>query len=375
MTSFLHSPNKSYHSSQFFKIYRLTLVKTFMLWILSLLIIVMLGITTIGWWFSGPGYNGPTSNHFNGSTFENLEDVEAKGFIDVLKWSFNRDEGEWTELTEKDVTFAEKPVQIVTNSLAITYVNHATFLIQNGGLNILTDPVWSDRVSPLSFAGPKRMRPPGIRFQDLPDIDLVIISHNHYDHLDIETLKKLNDHHSPKFIIPLGVDLYLNQEGISNTVSLDWWDENSVSESIKVTSVPAQHFSARGLFDRNKTLWAGYVLETDSGNVYFAGDTGYGNFFKEIGKRFENITVGLIPIGAYKPRWFMSPIHVNPEEAIQVHKDVNAEISFGMHFGTFPLADDGMEEPRNDFYEAMQKPENVGVNFRLFTEGDTFRLQ
>lgn len=346
-----------------------------MLWILSLLLIIAFGIVLAGWWFSAPGYFGPTSDHFNGTTFTNLSHVEDKGFIDVLKWSINREEGEWTELSERDVAFGEKPAARVMNSLAITYVNHATFLIQSGGLNILTDPVWSERVSPLSFAGPKRMRPPGIRFEDLPEIDLVILSHNHYDHLDIETLKKLNDLYSPEFITPLGVDLYLNQQGISNTIALDWWDDQSVSESLNVTSVPAQHFSSRGLFDRNKTLWAGYVLETESGNVYFAGDTGYGDFFKEIGERFDNITVGLIPIGAYKPQWFMSPIHVNPEEAIQVHKDVNAEISFGMHFGTFPLADDGMKEPVNDFTEAMKKPGNAGVNFKLLTEGDRFRLQ
>lgn len=346
-----------------------------MLWILSLLLIIALGIAVIGWWFSAPGHDGPTSDHFNGTTFQNLEDVESKGFIDVLKWSFTREEGEWTELAEGNTSLAEKPVSRISNSLAITFVNHATFLIQTDGLNILTDPVWSERVSPLSFVGPKRMRPPGLKFEDLPEIDVVILSHNHYDHLDIETLKKLNDQYSPEFIVPLGVDLYLNQEGISNTTALDWWENQSVSSSVNITSVPAQHFSSRGLFDRNKTLWAGYVLEADSGNVYFAGDTGYGNFFKKIGEKFKNITVGLIPIGAYKPRWFMSPIHVNPEEAIQIHKDVGAEISFGMHFGTFPLADDGMKEPVNDFSETMQKPENAGVNFKILTEGDSFRLQ
>lgn len=350
-------------------------MKKLMLWILSLLIIIAFGFTFLGWWFSAPGYNGPTSNHFNGTTFENLQEVEAKGLIDVFKWSINRDEGQWTELTEEDVTYAKKPAPIITNSLSITFVNHATFLIQTGGLNILTDPVWSDRVSPLRFAGPKRMRPPGLKFEDLPEIDLVLISHNHYDHLDIETLKELHAQYSPEFIVPLGVGLYLNREGISNTSSLDWWEDQSVSESLNITSVPAQHFSARGLFDRNKTLWAGYVLETEYGNVYFAGDTGYGEFFKEIAERFENITIGLIPIGAYQPEWFMGPIHVNPEEAIQAHKDLSAEISFGMHFGTFPLADDGMDEPINDFAKAMQKPENAGVNFKLLNEGDTFVLR
>jgi L-ascorbate metabolism protein UlaG (beta-lactamase superfamily) len=350
-------------------------VKKLMLWILSLLVIITLGISFLGWWFSAPGYNGPSSEHFNGTTFENLSEVEAKGFFDLIKWSFSREEGEWVKLTDEDVSFAEKPSPTVGNSLAITFVNHATFLIQTNGLNILTDPVWSNRVSPLSFAGPKRMRPPGLKFEDLPKIDLILISHNHYDHLDIDTLKKLNAAYSPEFIVPLGVDLYLNREGISNTTSLDWWEASSASESITITSVPAQHFSARGLFDQNRTLWAGYVLETGYGNVYFAGDTGYGEFFKEIEEKFNPITVGLIPIGAYKPKWFMGPIHVNPEEALQAHKDLNAEISFGMHFGTFPLADDGMKEPINDFTEAMQKPENKGLNFKLLTEGDSFLLQ
>lgn len=346
-----------------------------MLWILGLLIFAALFIVIAGWWFSAPGYDGPVSDHFNGSKFENLSGAAAKSPWEAFKWSLNRDPGPWTELTGDDVTFAEKPAARVMDSLAITYVNHATFLIQTGGLNILIDPVWSDRVSPLSFAGPKRMRPPGLKFDDLPEIDLVILSHNHYDHLDIETLKKLNSLYAPNFIVPLGVDLYLNQEGISNTTALDWWDDESVSESVNVTSVPAQHFSSRGLFDRNKTLWAGYVLETGSGNVYFAGDTGYGDFFTDIREKFGSIKVGLIPIGAYKPEWFMGPIHVNPAEAIQVHKDLNAEISFGMHFGTFPLADDGMEEPVNDFSEAIQKPENKGANFKLLTEGDTFVIQ
>lgn len=346
-----------------------------MLWILGLLILAAMFIVFAGWWFSAPAYNGPVTGHFNGSTFENLNRAKAKSPWEALKWSLNREPGEWTKLTEEDITIAEKPAARVTDALAITYVNHATFLIQTDGLNILFDPVWSDRVSPLSFAGPKRMRPPGLKFEDLPEIDLVIISHNHYDHLDIETLTKINNQYSPNFIVPLGVDLYLNNQGISNTKALDWWEQESVSDEVVVNSVPAQHFSARGLFDQNKTLWAGYVLETPFGNVYFAGDTGYGDFFTDIREKFGAIKVALIPIGAYKPEWFMGPIHVNPEEAIQIHKDVNAEISFGMHFGTFPLADDGMEEPENDFFEAIQKPENAGVNFKLLTEGDAFKMQ
>lgn len=345
-----------------------------MIWISAFFVLGAATIVSIGWAVSKPGYEGPKSTHFNGTTFVNPGDVPSKGFFDVMKWYLQREQGEWKEIPESEITYAPKPADAVVEGMVITYVNHSTFLIQTAGVNILVDPVWSDRVSPFSFAGPKRFRPPGIRFEDLPPINLVLISHNHYDHLDIETLKNINSRFSPRFVVPLGVDLLLNQEGINNTFTLDWWESKPIDSDITVHAVQAQHFSARGLFDRDKTLWAGYVIDTPAGGVYFAGDTGYGGFFKEIGRRYD-IKVGLIPIGAYKPRWFMSPVHVDPEEAIQVHKDVGAEISFGMHYGTFPLADDGMKDPANDFAEAIQKPENRGVNFKLITEGDSFELR
>jgi L-ascorbate metabolism protein UlaG (beta-lactamase superfamily) len=353
----------------------MNLFKKIMLWIAGLLITASLFITIVGWAVSKPGYQGPKSDHFNGTTFENPGDVPSKDFFDVMKWYFQRDQGEWNVVSEEEIIFAEQPDDNVTSGLKITYVNHSTFLIQTAGVNILTDPVWSKRVSPISFAGPKRFRPPGVRFKDLPPIDLIIISHNHYDHLDISTLKKLDEKFEPRVIVPLGVDIYLNQEGIQNTIPLDWEEGQPIDSDITVHSVQAQHFSARGLFDRDKTLWSGYVIDTPSGSVYFAGDTGYGDFFTNIGEKHPDIKVGLIPIGAYKPRWFMKPMHVNPEEAIQIHKDVGAEISFGMHFGTFPLADDGMKDPENDFAKAMQQPKNTGVNFKLLTEGDSFQVQ
>ena len=343
--------------------------------LLILLITAALLIASIGWYVSEPGYEGPVSEHFNGKTFENPGEVPEKSFMDVMKWYLQRDQGEWFPISESDVTFAPKPAENVTDGMTITYVNHSTFLIQVAGVNILTDPVWSDRVSPVSFAGPKRFRPAGIRFEDLPRIDLIVISHNHYDHLDIETLKKVHEAYEPRVIAPLGVGRMLNSNGINKVFELNWWENKVIDSDITVHAVQAQHFSARGLFDRDKTFWNGYVIETPAGDVYFAGDTGYGPFFTEIGQRFPDIKVGLIPIGAYKPRWFMKPMHVNPEEAIQVHKDVGAEISFGMHFGTFPLADDGMKDPENDFSAAMRLQENRGVNFKLLTEGDSFRIR
>lgn len=346
-----------------------------LLWIISLLLIAAITIASAGWMASKPGYEGPTSDHFNGTTFENSGDVPDKTFIDVMKWYLQRDQGEWVKIPEEEVTFAKKPANNVTRGMVITYINHSTFLIQTAGVNILTDPVWSDRVSPLSFVGPKRFRPAGVKFEDLPKIDLVLISHNHYDHLDLETIKKLEKRFQPQFITPLGVSQLLEQSLIRYTYDLDWWEEKVIDSDITIHSVEAQHFSARGLFDRNKTLWSGYVIDTPAGDIYFAGDTGYGDFFKKIRSKHPSIKVGLIPIGSYKPQWFMQPMHTNPEEAIQVHKDVGAQISFGMHFGTFPLADDGMNEPENDFMRAIQKPENIGVNFKLLEEGDSFRIQ
>lgn len=344
------------------------------LWIISLLLIAAITIASAGWMASKPGYEGPTSDHFNGKTFENSGNVPDKTFFDVMEWYLQRDQGEWVTIPQEEVTFAEKPADNVTNGMVITYINHSTFLIQTAGVNILTDPVWSDRVSPLSFFGPKRFRPAGVKFEDLPKIDLVLISHNHYDHLDLETIEKLEERFQPQFITPLGVSQLLEQSLIRYTYDLDWWEEKVFDSDITIHSVEAQHFSARGLFDRNKTLWSGYVIDTPAGDVYFAGDTGYGEFFKKIRSKHSSIKVGLIPIGAYKPQWFMQPMHTNPEEAIQVHKDVGAQISFGMHFGTFPLADDGMNDPENDFIRAIQKPENIGVNFKLLEEGDSFQI-
>ena len=229
----------------------------------SLILLLFVGT---GWWISAPGYSGPVTDHFNGKTFQNGDGYKSKGLPDLLKWLANRTPGKWTEFTEEDVPYGPKPVNRISDSTqVITYINHSTFLIQTDGLNILTDPVYSKRVSPFSFAGPKRMRPPGIRFEDLPKIDLVLLSHNHYDHFDISTLKRIKKNHDPTFITPLGVDLYLHKKGISKTVSLDWWQETTASDSVEIVAVQAQHFSSRGVFDRDKTLWAGFVIKSQMG--------------------------------------------------------------------------------------------------------------
>lgn len=228
--------------------------------------------------------------------------------------------------------------------LRVTFVNHATVLLQTEGLNLLTDPVWSKRVSPVSFAGPRRHRAPGIRFEDLPRIDAILLSHNHYDHLDMPTLRRLAAEHNPAVFCPLGVASLVRRCGLRDVQELDWW-QATMWRGQNLHCVPAQHFSARTPFDRNHTLWCGWVMEAERGNIYFAGDTGFGQFFGEIGRRFAPIRLALLPIGAYEPDWFMGPVHMTPEQAVKARELAGAATAVGIHFGTFSLADDGEADP------------------------------
>lgn len=301
--------------------------------------------------FSAPTYDGPVSDHFDGERFHNHVSTEGR-FADFLRWRLNRDLGPWEEWT--DAAPGEPPPERVDGGrLRATFVNHATVLLQMDGLNILTDPVWADRIGPVSWAGPRRRRPPGLRFEDLPPIDLVLISHNHYDHLDLPTLRRLSAAHRPRVLAGLGNAQLLAAEGVGGAEDLDWGDGVDVSDRVRVTCVPAQHFSGRGLSDRDGTLWCGFVVEGPSGRVYFAGDTGYGPHFAEARRLFGPMRLALLPIGAYRPRWFMAPMHTSPEEAVQAHRDLEAATSIGIHFGTFALADDGQREPLDDLAAAL----------------------
>lgn len=320
---------------------------------------------------SAPRYNGPVSDHFDGKKFFNPGNGKPQGLTAVLKWLITRKLGAWAESKTND--FGKRPLAHEKETVRVTFVNHSTFLIQVDGVNILTDPVWSLRVSPFTWAGPKRMRLPGIRFEDLPRIDVVLISHNHYDHLDLPTMRTLFGAHHPTIITPLGVKAFLDQQMISGSVDMDWWEEQGLKNSVIVQSVPAQHFSGRGALDRDATLWCGYVLKTSKGNIYFAGDTGYNNAtFKEIGERFGKMHISLLPIGAYKPSWFMSPVHTSPEEAVKIHLEVKSEKSIGTHFGTFPLADEGMEDPVTDLKLAMAKYNLNANQFSVLKEGEVY---
>ncbi|MBM4286735.1 MAG: MBL fold metallo-hydrolase [Deltaproteobacteria bacterium] len=227
-------------------------------------------------------------------------------------------------------------------TIQITWFGHSTFLIQVAGLNILTDPHFNHRASPVSFAGPRRLTPLPLRQEELPPIQAAIVSHNHYDHLDRTTVRKLGN--GVRFFVPLGLAQWFRREGLENVEELDWWQTTRFG-AIRLHCVPAQHFSIRTPFDTNKALWAGWVLATPPGNIYFAGDTGYSPDFWEIGARLGPMRLALIPIGGYRPRWFMRPMHLDPGEAVQVHRDVRSQQSIGMHWGTFKLTEEPLAEP------------------------------
>jgi L-ascorbate metabolism protein UlaG (beta-lactamase superfamily) len=229
------------------------------------------------------------------------------------------------------------------DSIQLTWVGHSTFLIQLAGMNILTDPIWSARASPVQFAGPKRAARPGLRFEELPKIDLVLISHTHYDHLDRPTILKLGN--TPHYVIPERTAWWFANENITNASELAWWQSKTFG-ALKIYAVPAKHWSKRGFFRTNDAGWGGYIIESSTGTIYFAGDSGYHpEYFKDIGKRFPNIALGLVPIGAYYPEWIFGRFHVNPREAVIVHKEVGAKKSIGMHWGTFKLTEEPLSEP------------------------------
>jgi L-ascorbate metabolism protein UlaG (beta-lactamase superfamily) len=226
----------------------------------------------------------------------------------------------------------------------VTWVGHSTLLIQLDGVNILTDPQWSSRASPVSFAGPRRVTPPGIRFEDLPPIHLVLISHDHYDHLDVATVERLAEAHRPLFLVPLGLKAWFADLGITQVEELDWWESRS-RKGLTLTCLPAQHFSSRTFWDRNRRLWSGWAVTGRGKRFFFAGDTGYYDVFKEIGNRLGPFDLAAIPIGAYMPATIMKSGHTTPEEALRLFEDVRGRRFVGIHWGTFDLAEEPIEEP------------------------------
>lgn len=299
-------------------------------------------------------YQGPKSDHFDGSRFFMPEGPNnAKGLLSVLKWRMTADRKTWPEWIEntRQNDFS-RPPQVGEHQ--VHFVNHATIYVRTSQGAFVTDPQWSLRASPFQWAGPKRARPPGAELESLPRVDFVLVSHNHYDHLDEGSLRRLRAKFDPEFFVGLGDGEILRGWGITKVTEMDWHQSKKVGE-FEITYVPAQHWSARGLTDRNESLWGGYVIRSQGKNIYFAGDTGYGPVFKQIRERYGVMDFAFLPIGAYEPRWFMEEMHMNPEDAVKAHRDLEAKRSLGMHFGTFQLTDEGIDEPVQHLREALAK--------------------
>ncbi len=297
----------------------------------------------LGCALSAPGWRGPVSDHFDGTHFFVKGAPEMKGVSDAVRWARTRHPGAWSAYRDVPVG-PPPPREAGVGKMRVTFINHATTLVQLDDVNVLTDPIYSMRCSPFDFAGPKRVRPPGIRFEDLPRIDAVVVSHDHYDHLDLPTLERIQAAFpNVRFFVPLGDKVLLTAKKLDGVEELDWWQSAKV-KGVTVTSVPTQHFANRGLFDRQNTLWTGWALEGTNGRAYFGGDTGYGPHFLAAALKLGAFRLAVLPIGAYEPEWFMGPIHMSPRDAVRAAIDLRATLAVPMHFGTFPLADDGEHE-------------------------------
>ena len=289
------------------------------------------------------GGNRRFPKHFDGQRFYNPDGSKVRGLLDLLRWKLTSRPEPWPSFVA-DVEPSKPAARVESSGLRTTLVNHSTVLLQQRGCNILTDPIWSERTSPLPWIGPRRHRKPGVSWEDLPPIDLVLLSHNHYDHLDLPTLHRLAARGDSTFVVPVGVGRLLRSENIGPVHELDWGESLPIASST-IHCVPAQHFSGRGILDLNKTLWCGYMIESPDRLVYFAGDTGFGNHFAQIREMYGSPHLALLPIGAYEPRWFMSPVHMAPDEAVKAHGILGAKTSIAIHHGTFQLTDEGVDTP------------------------------
>jgi len=304
-------------------------------------------------------------------TFTNTNKIENdKSFKDLMKWTFSSKNPKRVKIeTSQDWKSLNKNSQDYA-----VWIGHATYLLNSGGITILTDPVFSKRASPVRFAGPKRLIPPAMSLEDLPKVDVITVSHNHYDHLDIASLKKLYKlNPEALFLVPKGDKKLLSRKGIKNVQEFLWWEEVEI-KSTQFTFTPVQHWSARGIRDRNKSLWGGWFIKSLDRSLFHAGDTGYSQDFKETRSRLGSPDIALIPIGAYAPRWFMSFSHVNPSEAVQIAEDLGVEVAYGMHWGTFPLTDEEVLEPPLLLESALEAKSLPKEFFRTLKPGEVVKF-
>jgi len=310
-------------------------------------------------------YDGPKTDHFDGARFFHPGLLSSdKSLLDVLKWKITATRSPWPEaIPARAGLHPEKRVE----GLRVIAIGHSSLLLQVAGANILIDPVWSDRVSPFRWLGPRRRNAPAIPFENLPHIDCILLTHNHYDHMDVGTLKRLWEVHHPRIFAPLGNDAVIQASAPSVEVKTgDWWDSLALSNALRATLVPAYHWSSRNIRDRRMALWGGFILESPVGVIYCAGDTALRDaaIFHQIRERFGPAHLAIVPIGAYAPRWFMQTQHVDPEEAMQIAQICGAEHVLGVHWGTFQLTDEPYDEPETRFLAAARS--QLGANSNVF---------
>ena len=323
-------------------------------------------------------YSGPLSDHFDGERFFDPDGVPPKTLRELVRWQFggDRNRAKWPDWTASSFSDTPPP-RVDGGKVRLSFVGHASWLIQASGLNILVDPVWSMRASPVSFAGPKRHNDPGIAFEALPRIDIVLVSHGHYDHLDVATLSKLAKTFAPRVITPLGNDLIMREaDGAIKAEAFDWHDRIELGNAIAVTLVPTRHWSARGLFDRNKSLWASFVLETPAGKLYIVCDSGYGEgkHFRRVADAHGPLRLAILPIGAYEPRWFMRDQHMNPSDAVKALADCGAEQALAHHHGTFQLTDEAIEAPAFALAQALDEARLPREKFAVLKPGQVYEI-
>jgi L-ascorbate metabolism protein UlaG (beta-lactamase superfamily) len=325
-------------------------------------------------------YDGPASDHFDGVRFFDPTGAAPRGRADLLRWMIG---SRWRGTRAKwpvwapSTYFDQPPARVEGAAWRISFVGHASWLVQTAGLNLLLDPVWSRRVSPFRSVGPMRVNDPGIAFADLPPIDVVLVSHAHYDHLDLATLSRLAVAHRPRVITPLGNDTIMrNHEPSIAAEAFDWDQRVEIGPGMAVTLLPTRHWSARNLSDRNMSLWASFVIEAPGGRIYLVADSGYGDggYFRRARERYGPFKLAILPIGAYEPRWFMHDQHMNPAEAVQALFDCGAEMALASHYGTFQLTDEAIDAPLLALAGALKAADVSPKRFQAVRPGQVWRI-
>ncbi|RZI79310.1 MAG: MBL fold metallo-hydrolase [Rubrivivax sp.] len=344
-------------------------------------------------------YFNPDKKHHRSDGFQNnYTPFQPKRWPELLRWKWEAWRGGHPRPPTTPIPVVAPDLRFIqANGMAglamqpaVTWIGHITVLAQLGGLNILTDPVFSDRCSPVQWAGPRRHTPPGLVIGHLPHIDIVLLSHNHYDHLDEASVRALAAQRGgpPLFIVPLGLRPWFAERGIQHVMQMDWWDEYVVEAGerrarIAITMTPAQHWSARSATDAMRTLWGGFAVRSPDCHLFFAGDTGYSPDFADIRQHFAaeqtaelggGFDMALLPIGAYEPRWFMKDQHVNPTESVQIFKDLGCKRALAVHWDTFELTDEALDEPPRALAEALQAQNVDDQDFQVLAIGQTWRL-